>query len=106
MIVTSDRLINGTIHEDVCVDEGATLAVNGMIYGDISVKHGKLVLRGMLEGNLSVSSGASAVLLGTARCDSVEALGIVEVEGILDFRTTLSDGIVLKDGCIVNGRRY
>ena len=78
------HIIDGIVNGDLSVREDSEL--RGMVNGTLTVLAGRLVLRGMLHGNLRACAGASAEVLGMVSGDVLLAGGHATVRGMVGGR--------------------
>lgn len=89
--------IEGKLERNITIDEDTIL--KGMIVGDVVVLgSAEFVLRGMMEGNLSIRENTTVYLNGTVNGDVINNGGSLEVYETINGRLFRERGNTFIDG--------
>ena len=89
MIISNNTQLNETIDESIHIAESSVLNAYGII-----------------NGNVYVESSATFNLFGTLNGSIVTNDGFIELSGLLNTKHPVSENVIKKSGCYINGTKF
>lgn len=107
MIISNSTQLNETIDESIHIAESSVLNAYGIINGNVYVESSATFnLFGTLNGDLYTSPNTKSYLYGTLNGSIVTNDGFIELSGLLNTKHPVSENVIKKSGCYINGTKF
>lgn len=108
MEIDGAKTITNCVNEDIVITSPRSeLIVSGIVNGNITVQSGAtLMLSGVLNGSLQIDESGIAVISGVLRADRITSQGTLKISGIVECKSDVPETAILIPGCIVNGIQH